>query len=396
MPVELRKLPEKLTLPEPPAKLRWLLIILLITVLGVMLALYLWPQGMSTHSAWFWFCTLVVPLLVGATCYALRLRAYENERDRINYWNRLHQEQHDIQVEKGQRAAGVVGKAFITPIARNKLASALLNYGSQLQSTYFSHLQQTLTTARLEPDIFHFSKESYRTRLSEYLGQLLRMLEPDLRALPESAITVRIRHDGALDNALVVQLWQSLCPGSYNINEVVAQTDTDGMMWLDAWLDRREAALVLSVEINLFIEPRNFQAESVSALLLASPQWLAHHDVQPEAVIHRPVISTQDASTLEDMLRWGQLSADEPHTLWQAQVDNEALTRVLQQAESIGYSVGQNEGYNLDDVFGKPAAATGNITLLCACEHAMTSGKPQWVIMTDKTTHQAIVRQAQC
>ncbi|MEQ4739648.1 hypothetical protein [Klebsiella michiganensis] len=115
MPVELKKIPEKIPLPEPPSAFRWLIAIVLISVLGGILALYLWPEKMSTHSAWFWFCIFAIPLSAGLACYAFRLRAYENERDRVNYWNHLHQEQHDIQVKRGRRPAGVLGKAYITP-----------------------------------------------------------------------------------------------------------------------------------------------------------------------------------------------------------------------------------------------------------------------------------------
>lgn len=393
MPIELKKIPDKMSLPEPPSASRWLIAIVLISVLGGILALYLWPEKMSTYSAWFWFCIFVIPLSAGLACYAFRLRAYENERDRVNYWNHLHQEQHDIQVKRGRRPAGVLGKAYITPIACNKLASALINHGSQLQSTYFAHFQQALTTARLEPSTSYFSKESYSTRLTGYITQLLRMLEPDLSVLPADSLSVRLRHDGSLDNSQITQIWQAIFPVSYPVDSLVVEQEGDGMMWLDAWLDRNEAALTLSVEINLFMAPQDYQSESISALLLASPAWLTQHDVKPETVIHRPVIATEDACTLEDMLRWGKLSADETHTLWRWRVDKEAMTQLIQQSERLGHSPGQDEGYMPDDLFGNPGAALGNIALLCACEYAMTSGKPQWVMMTDKTTHQAIVRQ---
>ncbi|MEE9652784.1 hypothetical protein V4836_01130 [Kluyvera ascorbata] len=396
MPIELKKIPEKIPLPFAPSVFRWLVAAVLIIILGVILVLYLWPEGTSTHSTWFWFCILALPLSVGLGCYAFRLRAYENERDRVNYWNRLHQEQHDIQMAKGQRPAGVLGKAYITPIACNKLASALINHGSQLQSTYFVHSQQALTTARLEPTTSHFSKESYSARLAGYITQLLRMLEPDLSVLPVDRLSVRLRHDGSLDNAQITQVWQAIFPASYPVDSLVVEQEGDGMMWLDAWLDQNEVALTLSVEINLFVEPRDYQSESISALLLASPAWLAQHDVKPETVIHRPVIATEDTCSLEDMLCWGKLSADEAHTLWRWRVDKEALTRLIQQSEKLGYSPGQDEDYMPDYLFGNPGAALGNIALLCACEYAMTSAKPQWVMMTDKTTHQVIVRQEAC
>jgi hypothetical protein len=396
MPVELKKIPEKIPRPEPPSVFRWLIAIVLIAMLGGILALYLWPEKMSTHSAWFWFCILALPLSIGLACYAFRLRAYENERDRVDSWNRLQQEQHDIQVEKGQRPAGVLGKAYITPIACNKLASALLNQGSQLQSTYFVHLRRTLTTARLEPSAACLPEESYSARLTGYITQLLRMLEPDLSALPADGLSVRLRHDGVLDNAQVTQIWQNIFPALYTVDSLVVEKDGDGMMWLDPWLDQSEAVVMLSVEINLFMEPQDYQSESVSALLLASQKWLTQYDVVPEAIIHRPVVATDDRSGAEDMLRWGKLSADEVHTLWRWQVDKEALTRLIQQSEELGYFPGQDEGYMPDYLFGNPGVAVGNIALLCACEHAMTSGKPQWVMMTDQTTHQTIVRREEC
>ena len=395
MPVELQKIPEKIAEPDAPQLLRWLLIIVLIIVLGVALSLYLWPTGMSTHTAWFWSCTLAIPLSVGMICYALRLRAYENARDRVSYWNHLHQEQHDRHVTTGQRPVGLLGKACITPIARNKLVAALLVNGSQLQSRYFASLQRSLVFASLSPRNAIISESDYKVNLRNYLAELLHMLEPDLQAAP-GALSVRLQHDGSLDNAQVGAIWQDIFPSTYSVNELVVGTEGDGLMWMDPWLDNRMAALMLSVEINLFLEPRHHQAESVSALLLATSEWLAQQDVVPEALIHRPVAATEELYSVENMLRWGELQPDESHTLWRTQVSAEALTRLIQQSEKVGYSPGQEEAYVLDDLFGRPGAATGNIALICACEHAVTSGKPQWIMAENKTVHQAIVRRAEC
>ncbi|HCM9274269.1 TPA: hypothetical protein N5L20_003087 [Enterobacter kobei] len=395
MPVELQKIPEKIAEPEALQPFRWLIIIVLITVLGVALSLYLWPTGMSTHTAWFWFCTLAIPLSGGVICYALRLRAYENARDRVRYWNHLHLVQHDRHVTTGQRPVGLLGKACITPIARNKLAAALLASGSQLQSRYFASLQRSLLFASLSPRKTIISESDYKVNLRDYLAELLHMMEPDLQAAP-GGLSIRIQHDGSLDNTQVGAIWQEIFPATHSVNELVVGTKGDGLMWMDTWLDNRVAALMLSVEINLFLEPRHHQAESVSALLLATPEWLEQHDIIPEAFIHRPVVTTEDLHSVENMLRWGELQPDEPHTLWRAEVSEEALTQLIQLAEKAGYSPGQGESHVLDDLFGHPGVATGNITLICACEHAVTSGKPQWIMAENKTVHQAIVRRAEC
>ena len=255
MPIELKKIPEKIPLPEPPSAFRWFITIVLISVLGGILALYLWPEKMSTHSAWFWFCIFVIPLSTGLACYAFRLRAYENERDRVNYWNHLHQEQHDIQVKRGRRPAGLLGKAYITPIACNKLASALINHGSQLQSTYFAHFQQAFTTARLEPSTSHFLKEGYSTRLTGYITQLLRMLEPDLSVLPADRLSVRLRHDGSLDNMQITQIWQAIFPATYHMDSIVVpggELHTDLMALLHVYLGSRlDVRLQLCVDRSL-------------------------------------------------------------------------------------------------------------------------------------------------
>lgn len=395
MPVEIQKLPEKIAEPEAPRLLRWLVIVALITLLGMALSLYLWPKGMSTQTTWFWICTLAAPLSAGVGCYALRLRAYENARDRASYWNHLHQEQYERHVNTGQRPVGLLGKAYIAPIARNKLAAALIASGSQLQSSYFATLNRSLMTARLSPGDSFPSEIDYQVNLRGYLTELLHMLEPDLQAI-SGGLSVRLQHDGSLDNSQVIEIWKAVFPVTYVVNELAVGTENDGLMWMDPWLDRRESALMLSVEINLFLEPRQYQAESVSALLLATPEWLAQHNVVPEAYIHRPVVTTEELHTVENMLRWGKLKPDESHTFWRIQVSNEALAQLIQQAQKLGYSPGQNESYALDDLFGHPGTATGNITLICACGHAAASGKPQWIMAESKTVHQAIVRRAEC
>ena len=46
----------------------------------------------------------------------------------------------------------------------------------------------------------------------------------------------------------------------------------------------------------------------------------------------------------------------------------------------------------LEDTFGRPGAAVGNITLICACEHAVISEQTQWLMVGDETTQMVIVR----
>ena len=136
MPIDLKKIPEKAELPVPPDKRRWFITIVLCIVSGAILVLSFWRGNESTHTVWFWFCSLFIPFLVGFMGYIFQLRRYENERDRIIWWNHLHQQQYDEQVALGRLAMGMLATAYITPVARNKLATALL----QEKSEYFNRI----------------------------------------------------------------------------------------------------------------------------------------------------------------------------------------------------------------------------------------------------------------
>ncbi|EMX0848820.1 hypothetical protein AAF302_000009 [Pluralibacter gergoviae] len=393
MPVELQKIPGKISEPAPPILSRWLIVILFITGSGIILSLYLWPTDVSTHTDWFRFCTIALPLFSGLICYVIRLRVYENKRERVLYWNHLHREQYEQQVLLGQRSVGLLGKAYITPAGCNKLAAALLRGEGLLRSQYFPHFQSTRMTARLDTSDIIFTEESYKDRLVSYLTKLICMLDSELQAIP-GAISVRIQHDGSINNDEFRNIWQGIFPKVYVVKQLLIDTEGDGLMWLDVWMDHQCTPVMLSIEVNLFLEPHNYQTESVSALLLASSKWLSQNNVTPEVVIHRPVVATDNFQSTENMLQWGSLSAKESHVLWRTRIDQDAVVNLAQQAAKLDYSPGEDEVYFLDDIFGRPAAAIGNILLICACEYAIESGKPQWLIAQHKTVHQAIVRRA--
>lgn len=395
MPIELDKIPPKRQLPDAPSLLGWILVIALITLSGVMLSLWQWPRDMPTNSVWFWFCILAIPLSAGFVCLGFRLKAYENERDKTCYWNQLHQQQYDRSVEQGQGAAGVLGQSFITPYGCNKLSSVLLTHGSMLCSQYSPALQRAVTTARLSDWMPDVPIQTFEKRLAGYLNDVLHMLKAELSDLSDGKISVRIQHDGVLTNSQVGRIWQSIISSTHTFSLPEISTEDAGLMWLDPLLDQDEATVMLSVEINLFHSLRDRQSESVSALILATPEWLSRHNVKSEVLIHRPVVATELMSSLEDVLRWGKLTHDEPHTLWRSGVSQKSLQRVIQQAERLGYVPGNKESYDIDDLFGGPGAATGNIALICASGHAALSGNPQWVMVEGNNAHQLIVRKSE-
>ena len=391
MPVDLKKIPGKVPLPVAPDKFRWLIIIALIIIAGATLVLALWPDEFSTHSGWFWFCLLALPISTGLVTYTIRLIRYENERDRVTWWNQLHQKLYQETVLLGQQAVGVLGMSYITPVASNKLAFAMLQGNSVLNTHYSPDFHKILTTASLSPSLNLMTKSEYQRRLESILIRVIAQLYDEMEQFGGNFF-VRIHHEGVLNNEQILAIWQKIFPATFRVIDIHISNDSIGLMWIDDWLDKQDDGVVLSVESNLFLQPCDQQAESVSALLLASPAWLLHSKVKPNMWIHRPIVITQADAAVKDTARWGKLTPEEPWFLLRAQIENNLLAAILPGMYKNNFLSEKKGEIILEDIFGKPQAALGHITLICACEHAVTSGQPQWLILGEEHTQMAIVR----
>lgn len=390
MPIDLKKIPEKNELPVPPDKLRWLITIVLCIVSGSILVFSFWHENESTHTIWFWFCSLFIPFLISFMGYIFQLRRYENERDRIIWWNHLHQQQYDEQVALGRLAMGVLTTAYITPVARNKLAAALLQGESELQPYFSPQYGRMLTTALISPQLTDVSEDGYLLRMEQLLTDIIRQLQPELEKFSGN-LHVRIQHDGTLDNEMINNVWHRVCSLSFDDQNMTICSENDGIMWIDKCLDCQEEILILSIEINLFLEPRDQHAESVSAILLASPAWLTQHHVTPQSWIHRPVVMGDPVESVTTVTLWGNITTELPWFFWRSQIQSETLALALQSMEQCGYMLSKKGDFVLDDTFGRLNSAVGNVILICANEHAVKSNMAQWLLINDKTTHMLIV-----
>jgi len=393
MPVHLKQIPHEEPLPSPPRTSRWLLVIILCAIAGAILVLSVWPKELTTYSVWFWFCTLAIPFGVGLLAFIIRLRCYENKRDRVLWWNHLHQQQREEQILLGQKATGILGMSYITPVASNKLSQALLRGASSLQTLYSPVLRNTVSAALLSTPLETLTAAGYQHRLESLLAIVLRQLKAELDKYGES-LSIRLSHDGVLNDDQIITAWQNIFTPSASVKEVIASSKNDGMMWIDEWLDSDNEKVVLSVEINLFMLPRDREAESVSALLMASPAWLQKQNIKPQMWVHRPVSVMDVTESVTDAACWGKLNAEQHWYFWRTQLKSDVLAKILQAMEKQGYLANKEGDQSLDDTFGRPGAAAGNISLICACEYAAASGLPQWVIAgdNDNNTQMVVVR----
>lgn len=397
MPVDLLALPDEMASPRPPRTGRWCLAVLVGSLLSAGLVLLLWPQAWAEFRLWFWCCTLVLPSMGGLALYALRLRAFEDQREYAQSWNLHREQQRALLIERGQRPVEALAFSYCSPAGNNQLAQALWKGAKPLQAIFVEPLALTMRLSQLRPWVRDFTVEEYAQRLADCLGRLMPGLDEDLQRYAGNApLRLRIRHNQVLSDAEVLSLWQAARGGKGTVDEVVFATEAeDGLLWLDAWLDAPEAfPLVLSLEINLFREPVEGQAESVSAVLLALPAWCARRAVKPMASVHRPVRLLNAANSLDEVLRWGRLedAGDQVFFTWQSQLSGAVREEVRTAMNALGYSLGEERSHPLDDSLGLPGCAVGNMALIVACEQAACSDQAQLLLLQDASPHGCVIQ----
>ncbi|WPN51988.1 hypothetical protein QMK52_24250 [Pseudomonas sp. P9_2] len=385
MPVDLRALPEKLPLPAPLRHRRWCLMVLLGAMLVGALVALLWPQGHWQTSLWFWCCVVILPVIPGLLIYALRLLAYERHSDYAQSWNRSLEEQEQVLVRQGQRTVGLLATSYCTAVGNNLIAQALRLGSKSLQPVYLKSQAQTMRLSQLVPYVQEHTQAEYAQRLALYLRQVLAGLEPDLqRYVRDQPLRVRIRHNQVLSDEKVLSLWRLARQNEQSDDQVFFATQDDGLMWLDAWLDQPERyRLLLSLEINLFLEPVSEQAESVSAVLLASADECAVQTFVPTAWVHRPVRMDDPDLALKDAFLWGRLLESQAYMTWLTQIPGEVWCDASIVLSTLGYPLDVARCHTLDDSFGLPGAAVGNVALVLAGEQAHADRQAQVVMLQD-------------
>jgi hypothetical protein len=395
MPVDLRALPEKRLLPAPLLHGRWCLLVLLCAVaLGTLIVL-LWPQGHWRATLWFWCCVVVLPVLPGLLIYAVRLLSYERTHDYARSWNQSHEEQKQVLIRQGQRFIGLLATSYCSGVGNHQIALALRRGSKSLQPVYLDSLAQTMRLSQIMPHAQEHTRTEYSRRLTMFLRQVLVGLEPDLQCgIQKQPLRVRIRHNQVLDDDEVLALWHSVWRNKRAVDEVFFATRDDGLLWLDTWLDEPGPyRYLLSLEINLFREPIVEQAESVSIVLLAFPEVCAAQGVTPIAWIHRPVSIVAPAIGLQDAFCWGRiLSGDNEHFIWFSQMPADALREVNAALSAAGYPVDIARRHSLDDSFGLPGCAVGNVALILASEQASADRQAQVVILQDVSPQALVVQ----
>lgn len=392
MTIDLHALPLKIEPPRPLRKGKWIALALLSGLLGGGLVFLLWPGDGSRGSLWFWCCALVFPMMPGVLLFALRLLAYERQQAFAISWNTALETQEHRLVQHGQRAAALLATAYCTPGGNARLAQAILGGSKPLQPVYQQALGRTMRLSQLVPPVQDGPEQPYAERLRLFLQQVKQNIQQDLLTGRTTPLRLRIKHNQMIADAEVLALWQSCVVDGFQIDSVEFAQD-DGLSWLEVWLDESEPyGLMLSLEINLFLEPIEEQAESVSALLVAHSHYAIAQNLVPKAWIHRPVSMTGHAKSVQDLLLWGRISENHQSlAAWQAQLASDEICAANILLARAGHPLAPEQSIRLDDSFGRPGSAVANITLIVASEHAASTGESQLIMLEDVSSQWCVV-----
>ncbi|WP_243244766.1 hypothetical protein [Pseudomonas maioricensis] len=397
MPVNIRALPEKLSRPVPLSNKRWCLGVLFCSMIVASLVFLLWPDNRWRMTTWFWCCVLVLPLVGGFTIYALRLLSFERRSEFVESWNQSHAEQERALIEHGQRPLALLGAAYCSGAGNNLLAQALRNGSKPLYPTFVKSQGRAVRLSQLSPSAQLHSHAEYTERLLGCFDLVMKGLESELQLYAnDMPLRVRIRHNQMLCDDEVLVLWRLSVGERYAVDQVVFANQDDGLLWMDALLDEPAAiGLLLSLEVNLFLDPIAEQAESVSAVLLALPDWCAKKGFAPSAFIHRPVQIIDQAEALKDALLWGKVQKGAPQYFsWYSQVPADLLCDSTIALNAAGYPPDIEARLTLDDSFGRPSCAVGNIALIVASEGAKADRRAQMIILQDASPQVCVVQPA--
>ncbi|WP_341522093.1 hypothetical protein AABC73_01065 [Pseudomonas sp. G.S.17] len=397
MPVDLRALPEKLSAPLPPSHKRWCLVVLLCALITAGLVVLLWPENRWRMSLWFWCCAVVLPLMLGLVLYAFRLLAFERRVEFVDSWNQTRGEQEQLLITHGQRAIALLATSYCSAAGNNQIAQALRLGSKPLQPFYLEGQERTVRLSQLTPPAQLHTNNEYAARLAAYFDQVMRGIDAELQCYaPDMPLRVRIRHNQVLGDEEVLSLWQSSIGDKHAIDQVVFANQDDGLLWIDAWLDERAPCqCLLSVEVNLFLNPIAEQAESVSAVLLADSDWCVTKGIAPAAIVHRPVQINDQADALKDAVLWGQLQPDTGrYFTWQSQMSPDVVCDANIALTVAGYPPDSEKRQQLDDSFGLPGCAVANVALIVASEGAEADRHAQLIMFHDASSQVCVVQPA--
>ncbi|KAF7961701.1 hypothetical protein AWV80_02485 [Cupriavidus sp. UYMU48A] len=285
----------------------WLLLFFILTTVGVVLTLLLWPRGMPTAGARFWLILVGVPTLAWALAFGFRLHAYDEQLNYASLRNQLREERLASETRRGQRPISVIASLYETAMGNADMDAQLFHGGDGFRLIVPPGGTDAVRCSTL-PDGLR-GTDATSSPAAALLEHLLRRLSDGLQAIPKNApVHVWLQADAGMDDAALEAAWnqasKDLLPRVASLRLMEPST---GVLILDQWLDAANPELgqgfLLAVALRLCQTPVDQDGEAAAAVLC----HLGPNHAARIAEIHRPV--GFDPSNLQaklaEALLWG-------------------------------------------------------------------------------------------
>jgi hypothetical protein len=302
MSVKLNTIPGLSLRTAPPKPLRWLGVLVGFVASGILLMRFL---GKLIGETSFWWFAIGIPALFWVVLMGLRLAVYMMQQIHANAWDKRREQVILQEVRRGRRAFQILASVSSTAHAGirdfSDISESLLRNENKIVPQTSWNSGTNIRHSRL-PVMEGVSAEAQI--LSAFSG-LLNILSKTLIQLPpDKPVAVLLESTSSESGSRIRELWLQAWQKSA-FPHPTQFLDNHGLAVLDHWLDYRikDNAVLLVVALQLAPEEPAMTGEAVVGVLLGNR--LTQHDLQPQALLHRPERSLPE----EDALHSGVLQA---------------------------------------------------------------------------------------
>ncbi|MFM0226312.1 hypothetical protein [Paraburkholderia dipogonis] len=375
--------------------------------LGAALAIFLWPAGRPTTTAWFWFCVFGYPILAYAFLLCCHL-GYSYARRSAAIANNRVSEAAELKCHTQASAPlAVLGHAWCFSCddqenAIEGLVDGTVTIGAR-SSRAVPGLDIKARWLEIPGKPFYAGNEltehaRHRVVSDWLLNKLVSQISTELIALPGgTAVQVDLRVQSALDLEDVRARLQELLSARAPALQVRVKASGEHLSLLqtDVWHDDMRpgtAHLLLAIQLRKAVSERlqDGVAETGVALLLGHPGIVRNMPANGTSLcLHRPAIGASDAvsTALELAARWGRADSTYIRTIWSHGLANE-LVRSLKSSPQFS---NQTRWIDLGATVGTCDGAGAWLATVLAAEHASLTGDPQFVITQEGSDMIALV-----
>lgn len=386
--------------PRPPNAIIWIVLFVVFMVGGIVIAILTWPKGEPTNTALFWIRTLVWPPVAFGIVWGLRLLFYDQEVDRLKAEDDTRQKDREKTIRFASEPLAVLEAVYLCSAGganvAGKIASGAMALEAQTAASGAEGVRHTALDS-IEGDM-----QAKRYRAS--FGELLAMLKPTIESLPRDVrLDVRLHVPSGSGEDELLDVWRECWrQGGFRRVTATLLPAEHGLMALDDWLDKKGGhaleKLTLFVSAQLHDAPPEGSAEAAVAVLLAWAPLAGRLGLESAGMLHRPVETQLDGlgEAIPKAVLWGKAVAGNVKDLWEAGLDSDVRSALLDAASVSKLGVAEVSGFeglhDIDAAIGHPGVCAGWLAVALATEYVAQVNSPQCIAWREGSLRLAMIQ----